>query len=561
MPGTHQITTGILASPDQIAGGLLGLGGHRHRRQLPDVQQPGRVALVGLDPVSRRAFQLRRGDSAIFDEDNLVSHAGLVPLLELAEQAGLSRLLAEQVRFTSERIKSGAANATPKLTSIIAGMAAGADSIDDLAVIRSGGMNKVFGGVYASATLGILLREFTYGHARQLSAVLRRHLIALAEQTPVLAGIRERAFIDIDSLLRPVYEHAKQGASFGHTKIAGKTVLRRGLSLLAVTIGTQAAAPVLAGMRLRAGRAGLAKGAACLVTEATNTAKAAGAQAANILVRGDCAHCSGKVVAAVVKAGATFSFAITRNPAVDAAIATIGDEECRTGDRTRARGLRLPGQKCSAASRAYIPRSLWEAEVRDRLAAATDSLSYGDVTDLAHFGGAVIDARAHARLAAALNRIALSPSCQILSGGKADDREGYLVQPTLVVCDDSSHEVFTTEYFGPNLAVQVYDDDRLDETATQVERTSAYALTGAIFGTERTALARLTAGLRYAAGNLYLNDKPTGAVVGHQPFGGARASGTNDKAGSMLNLLRWTSARTIKETFAPPVDHVYPHMR
>jgi hypothetical protein len=268
-----------------------------------------------------------RGDGgAVFDDDNLVSHAGLVPLMELAEQAGLSRLLGEHVRFTSERVKSGAANPTPKLTSIIAGMAAGADSIDDLDVIRSGGMKKLFGGVYACATLGIFLREFTHGHVRQLSAVLRRLLVALAQRTPVLAGIGERAFIDIDSLLRPVYGHAKQGASFGHTKIAGKTILRRGLSPLAVTICTLTAAPVLAGVRLRAGRAGSSKGAASMLTEAINTAIAAGAQACNILVRGDSAYCGGKVIAAIIKAGARFSFAIARNSAVDAAINTIPDE-------------------------------------------------------------------------------------------------------------------------------------------------------------------------------------------------------------------------------------------
>jgi hypothetical protein len=267
-----------------------------------------------------------RGDSAVFDEANLVSYAGLVPLLELAEQAGLSRLLDEHVRFTSELVKSGAANPRPKLTSIIAGMAAGADSIDDLDVIRSGGMTKVFGGVYASATLGIFLREFTHGHTRQLSAVLRRHLVALAGRTRVLDGIGEHAFIDIDSVLRPVYGRAKQGASFGHTKIAGKSVLRRGLSPLAVTISTETAAPVVAGVRLRAGRASSAKGAASLVTEAINTAKDCGASAPNILVRGDSAFCSASVVAAVVKAGARFSFAIARNPAVDAAIATIHDQ-------------------------------------------------------------------------------------------------------------------------------------------------------------------------------------------------------------------------------------------
>jgi hypothetical protein len=262
----------------------------------------------------------------VFDEENLVSHAGLVPVMELAEQAGLSQLLDEHVRFACERVKSGAANATPKLASIIAGMAAGADSIADLDLVRAGGMRKLFGGVYAAATLGILLREFTHGHSRQLQAVLRRHLVALAQRTPLLAGIDQRCFIDIDSLLRPVYGHAKQGASFGHTKISGKTVLRRGLSPLAVTIATATAAPVLAGVRLRAGRAGSGKGAASMITEAINTAIAAGADPENILVRGDSAYCSGKTVAAVVKAGAVFSFTTARNPAVDAAIADIPDE-------------------------------------------------------------------------------------------------------------------------------------------------------------------------------------------------------------------------------------------
>jgi len=267
-----------------------------------------------------------RGDSAVFDDANLVSHAGLVPLMELAEQAGLSRLLDEHVRFSSERVKSGAANPTPKLTSIVAGMAAGADSIDDLDVTRSGGMKKLFGGVYACATLGIFLREFTHGHVRQLAAVLRRSLIALAGRTPVLAGITDRAYIDIDSLLRPVYGKAKQGASFGHTKIAGKSILRRGMSPLAVTISTDTAAPVLAGVRLRAGRAGSSRGATSMITEAINTAVEAGAQPESILVRGDSAFCGGKIIAAVVKAGARFSFAVARNPAVNAAIASIPDE-------------------------------------------------------------------------------------------------------------------------------------------------------------------------------------------------------------------------------------------
>lgn len=268
-----------------------------------------------------------RADGAVFDEGNLVSHAGLVPLLALAEQTGLSQLLDEHVRFVDERVKSGAANSTPKLTSIIAAMAAGADSIDDLDVIRAGGMKQLFAGVYAAATLGILLREFSHGHTRQLSAVLRRHLIALATRTSVLSGIAEQAFIDIDSLLRPVYGHAKQGASFGHTKIAGKTILRRGLSPLAVTISTPSAAPVVAGVRLRAGRAGSSRGAASMITEAINTATAAGAHTDTILVRGDSAYGNSKVITAVVKAGARYSFTMARNPAIDAAIAGITDEQ------------------------------------------------------------------------------------------------------------------------------------------------------------------------------------------------------------------------------------------
>jgi hypothetical protein len=266
-----------------------------------------------------------RADSAVFDEENLVSHAGLIPVLELAERAGLSDLLDTHVRFADERVRSGAANPAPKLTSIIAGMAAGADSIDDLDLIRSGGMGKVFGGVYACSTLGILLREFTHGHTRQLNAVLTRHLIALADRTTVLAGIEQRAFVDIDSLLRPVYGKTKHGASFGHTKIAGKMILRRGLSPLAVTITTPTAAPVIAAVRLRAGRAASAKGAASLITEAINTAKAAGA--VNILVRGDSAYGNSKVLTAVLNAGAGFSVTLDKNTTLTAAIAAIGDDQ------------------------------------------------------------------------------------------------------------------------------------------------------------------------------------------------------------------------------------------
>ncbi|GAA2030005.1 L-glutamate gamma-semialdehyde dehydrogenase [Polymorphospora rubra] len=218
------------------------------------------------------------------------------------------------------------------------------------------------------------------------------------------------------------------------------------------------------------------------------------------------------------------------------------------------------GQKCSAASRAYVPRSLWEGGLRDRLAATADSLTYGDVTDFANFGGAVIDARSFGRLAAALDRIKNSPESTVLAGGTADDSEGYFVRPTVVECTDPTNEVFTTEYFGPILGVHVFDDARFDEVVTQAESAAPYALTGSIFADDRRVVDRVAEKLRYAAGNFYINDKPTGAVVGQQPFGGARASGTNDKAGSWHNLLRWTSPRTLKETFVPPTDHTYPHM-
>src|ERR1700730_14202289 len=226
-------------------------------------------------------------DSAVFDDDNLVSCAGLVPVMTLAERTGLSDLLADKVHIAEPRIKSGSANPAPKLATLIAGMCAGADCIDDIDVIRSGGMKTLFEGVYAPSTVGTLLREFTFGHARQLESVLREHLVALCGRVDLLPGADQQVFIDIDSLLRPVYGHAKQGASFGHTKIAGKSILRRGLSPLAGAICTETAARVVAGVRLRAGRAGSAKGAASMVTEAINTATDAGAQTRNILVRGD----------------------------------------------------------------------------------------------------------------------------------------------------------------------------------------------------------------------------------------------------------------------------------
>ncbi|MER7166150.1 L-glutamate gamma-semialdehyde dehydrogenase [Micromonospora sp. NPDC000207] len=218
------------------------------------------------------------------------------------------------------------------------------------------------------------------------------------------------------------------------------------------------------------------------------------------------------------------------------------------------------GQKCSAASRAYVPRSLWEGGLGDRLAATAEALTYGDVTDFRNFGGAVIDAKAYARHTAALDLINGDDSCTVRAGGTADDSVGWFVRPTLFECTDPAHETFTTEYFGPILGVHVFDDARFDDVVTQAEAIAPYALTGSIFATDRRVVDAVAERMRYAAGNFYVNDKPTGAVVGQQPFGGARASGTNDKAGSWHNLVRWMSPRTIKETFVPPTDHKYPHM-
>jgi 1-pyrroline-5-carboxylate dehydrogenase len=218
------------------------------------------------------------------------------------------------------------------------------------------------------------------------------------------------------------------------------------------------------------------------------------------------------------------------------------------------------GQKCSAASRAYLPRSIWDGGLRDRLVATVDGLTYGDVADFSNFGGAVIDRRAFDKHAAALDRFKNSAACTVLAGGTCDDSEGYFVRPTLVSSADPRHELFTTEYFGPILGVYVYDDADFEATVALADDTSPYGLTGALFATDRRVVDWAADRLRYAAGNFYINDKPTGAVVGQQPFGGARASGTDDKAGSWHNLVRWIAPRVIKETFVPPTDHRYPHM-
>jgi 1-pyrroline-5-carboxylate dehydrogenase len=218
------------------------------------------------------------------------------------------------------------------------------------------------------------------------------------------------------------------------------------------------------------------------------------------------------------------------------------------------------GQKCSAASRAYVPASLWNG-MRDDFLAQVESLTMGDVSaDLSLFMGAVIDGRAFAKHAAALDRARGRAAVRVLTGGGTDDSEGYFVQPTVLESTDPEDEVFTTEYFGPILAVHVYDDARYPDVLAQAADVSAYALTGSIVAQDRAAIAQASQVMRYSAGNFYINDKPTGAVVGQQPFGGARASGTNDKAGSILNLVRWVSPRAIKETFVPPTDYRYPHM-
>jgi 1-pyrroline-5-carboxylate dehydrogenase len=218
------------------------------------------------------------------------------------------------------------------------------------------------------------------------------------------------------------------------------------------------------------------------------------------------------------------------------------------------------GQKCSAASRAYVPRSVWN-RMGDQFVSTVASLTMGDVAaDLSLFLGAVIDQPAFNTHADALARARSRPSIRVLTGGEVNDAEGYFVRPTVLEGSDPTDEIFTTEYFGPILGVHVFDDDQYARVVAQAANISPYALTGAIIAQDRAAIAEATQALRFSAGNFYINDKPTGAVVGQQPFGGARASGTNDKAGSIFNLIRWVNTRTIKELFVPPVDYRYPYM-
>jgi 1-pyrroline-5-carboxylate dehydrogenase len=222
-------------------------------------------------------------------------------------------------------------------------------------------------------------------------------------------------------------------------------------------------------------------------------------------------------------------------------------------------GYEYQGQKCSAASRVYVARSTWD-RIREQLVETINGLTMGDITDYKNFLGAVIKKQAFDKHRDAIEEARAASGVTIAAGGETDDSEGYFVRPTLLVCDDPQYRTMQEELFGPIVSLHVYPDDKWSETLELVDRTSPYGLTGAVFANERIAIDQAQNALRNAAGNFYINDKPTGAVVGQQPFGGARASGTDDKAGSALNLLRWINARTIKETFAPPTDYRYPFL-
>ncbi|RKH67267.1 L-glutamate gamma-semialdehyde dehydrogenase [Corallococcus aberystwythensis] len=222
-------------------------------------------------------------------------------------------------------------------------------------------------------------------------------------------------------------------------------------------------------------------------------------------------------------------------------------------------GYEYQGQKCSAASRVYVPESLWP-KLKPRLQALISEIKMGDVADFRNFMGAVIDERSFKKVSSYIELAKSGGEASIVAGGGTDKSEGYFVQPTLVQCTNPRHRIMTEEIFAPLVGVYVYPDAKFEETMKECDQSAAYALTGAIFARDRKAIEQMMSGLRGAAGNFYINDKPTGAVVGQQPFGGSRASGTNDKSGSMINLFRWSSPRTIKENFAPPVKVPYPFM-
>jgi hypothetical protein len=269
-----------------------------------------------------RLLHAGRVVGAVFDDPNLVACAGLVPVMSLAEQVDLAGLVGRRV---CPDLSTGS-NPGGKAAAIVAGMAVGADSIDDLDVLRHGGMSKLFASVYAPSTLGSFLRFFSWGHSLQLEAAARDLLAALAARTPLLPGATRLAYVDVDSLLRRVYGPAKQGAAFGHAKVGGYSVKLRGLSPLVAAISTDHAAPVVAATRLRGGNAASARSAASLVKQAVTTARSAGATG-QILVRGDSAFGSGPVVSACRRAGANFSLTLQSNPKLQAAIDTIGDDE------------------------------------------------------------------------------------------------------------------------------------------------------------------------------------------------------------------------------------------
>ena len=324
----------------------------------------------------RKAFPVQSSHtftvgSAVFDEPNLVSAAGLVPVMELAEQTGLSRLIGEHVDLPSTRVKSGAVNPAGKLTTIIGGMICGADSIDDVDVLRAGGTPRVFDEVYAPSTLGIFLREFTFGHANQLAAVAREHLAALADRTALLPGIEQRAFLDIDSLLRPVYGHHKQGASFGHAKIASRALLRLGLSPQITTLSTERAAPVIAEARLRSGKAGSGRAAARQVKQAIGTARECGA-IGTIMLRGDSAFGTKKVMTTCVEEGVEFSLSVSPKQAHQhrnrryrrgllhlGALSGSGRRPRHRRVDLRCRGRRNPLHRCGWAAAARSPCGWW----------------------------------------------------------------------------------------------------------------------------------------------------------------------------------------------------------
>jgi len=222
-------------------------------------------------------------------------------------------------------------------------------------------------------------------------------------------------------------------------------------------------------------------------------------------------------------------------------------------------GYEYQGQKCSAVSRVYIPDTLWK-RIKDDLIGNINSISMGDVSDFRNFVGAVIDRPAFKKLTGYLDEVRRSSDAQIIAGGETDDSIGYFIRPTLIHARRPDYRTMCEELFGPVVTLYVYPEKEWESTLSIVDSSTPYALTGSVFSTDRTAIADAHRALRFAAGNFYVNDKPTGAVVGQQPFGGGRASGTNDKAGSMMNLLRWVSARTIKETFVPPTNYRYPFM-